>query len=285
MEISPVGDFKLQWGESVRWDERRQRLYFVDCAAQKLHWLDGAEPPLRTLDMPSIPTGVVLCEDDRIVVALDDGFHVLDPDAGTRELLCEYPEGLGGRANDANADLNGGLITGTLNLVPAPGSYWRYSRADGWSKLDDGIGSANGPVVLEVDGEQTLVVGDTFAGLLYAYAYSATGIVGERRVFADTKEVGGLPDGACADAQGGVWSCLFGGGKIVRYTPEADVVIDAGVEMPSDVTFGGPVLDRMFFVSIAVPVAGVEPRSPHAGRLMVVDGAPFPGRAEPRFRL
>ena len=36
-----IGDFTLTWGESLRWDDRRRRLYFVDCAAQTLHWLDA----------------------------------------------------------------------------------------------------------------------------------------------------------------------------------------------------------------------------------------------------
>ena len=34
MEINRVGTFTLGWGESLVWDERRTRLYFVDCAAQ-----------------------------------------------------------------------------------------------------------------------------------------------------------------------------------------------------------------------------------------------------------
>ena len=34
MQISRVGDFTLGWGESLLWDDRRDRLYFVDCATQ-----------------------------------------------------------------------------------------------------------------------------------------------------------------------------------------------------------------------------------------------------------
>ena len=44
-----VGDFTLTWGESLRWDERTNRLWFADCAAQTLHWLDGGEPPCAVL--------------------------------------------------------------------------------------------------------------------------------------------------------------------------------------------------------------------------------------------
>ena len=49
MEITTVGDFTLGWGEGLRWDERRQRLWFVDCAAQTIHWLDGGDPGLSLI--------------------------------------------------------------------------------------------------------------------------------------------------------------------------------------------------------------------------------------------
>lgn len=287
MDLSHVGDVSLTWGESLRWDDRRGRLYFVDCASQELHWLEGAEPPLRSLKMPSMPTGIVLAEDGRLVAALDDGLHVVDPDAGTTDLLSPYPEALGGRANDAAADLNGNLVTGTLNLVPGPGSYWWYSCTGGWRRLDDGVGNANGPVVLVLDGEPTLVFADTQASAVYAYPYDGeSGTVGERRVLADTGKLGGVPDGACADDAEGVWSCILRAGTITRLTSNGPGdVVRTGVELPSDVTFGGEDLDRMFFVSIAVSIGDVEIRSPDAGKLTVVDGTGFRGRPEPRFRL
>jgi L-arabinonolactonase len=287
-ELSPVGDIGLVWGESLRWDDRRQRLYFVDCGPQTLHWLEGAQPPLQTLPLPSLPTGMALAEDGRLVAALDDGLHVVDPDAGSTELVSPYPVEMGGRANDANADLDGNLVTGTLNMTEAPGSYWWFSAREGWRRLDDGISNANGPVVLDIDGERTLVFGDTVAGRVYAYRYDGrAGTVGERRVFVDTGPLGGLPDGACADADGGVWTCIVGAGDIVRHsaTGDNDAVIDTGVELPSDVTFGGADLDALFFVSIAIDIGGIHVTSPHAGHLMRVDNTGHRGRPEPRVRL
>jgi L-arabinonolactonase len=287
MDITRVGDFSLLWGESVRWDERRERLYFVDCATQTLHWLDQAEPPLNSMKLPSMPTGLVLAEDGRLVAALDDGLHVVDTDRDATELLSPYPPAMGGRANDAAADLDGNLVTGTLNVAPGPGSYWWYSAASGWRQLDDGIGNANGPVVLELDGEPTLVFADTLASVLYAYRYDGTsGSVAPRRVFGDTSVIDGMPDGACADDNGGVWSCVLGAGQLARYTTSGlEQQIAAGVELPSDVGFGGRGLDRMYFVSIAIPIAGVAIESPDAGALMVIEGSGHGGRAEPRFRL
>jgi sugar lactone lactonase YvrE len=285
--ISRIGDFSLVWGESVRWDDQRRRLYFVDCGTHMLHWLNGAEPPLHSLQMPSMPAGLALASDGRLVAALDDGLHVVDPDTADVRLLAVYPDALGGRANDAAADLDGNVVTGTLNLQEAPGSYWWYSPALGWRQLDDGISNANGPVVLNSDDGQTLVIADTAASALYAYDYDGVaGTATNRRLVVDTTTLGGVPDGACADADGGVWSCILGPGTIARLAGGGITeVIDTGVELPSDVTFGGDLLDRMFFVSIAIAIGEVAITSPYAGALMMVDGVGHRGRPEPRVRL
>jgi sugar lactone lactonase YvrE len=136
VRIERMGDFTLGWGESLVWDERSERLYFVDCAARTLHWLGEGGRELQTLHLPSMAAGIVPTRDGALVGALDDGLHRIDSDAGTTALLATYPPGLGGRANDACADLSGHLITGTLNLGPAPGSSWWYSTRDGWRLLD-----------------------------------------------------------------------------------------------------------------------------------------------------
>ena len=285
--LTRIGDFTLTWGESLRWDDRRDRLYLVDCATQKLHWLDSAEPPLHAMQLPSMPAGVVLTEGNELVACLDDGLHIVDPDAGTTQLLATYPDGMHGRANDANADGSGNLVTGTLNMVAAPGGSWWFSAADGWRLLDDDIGNTNGPVVIDVNGQSTLVVGDTPAAAVYAYPYDGrSGTVGERRVFGDHRALGGMPDGATADAENGVWSCVLGPGKIARFTADGlDRTIDMPMANPSDVTFGGPDLDRMFVVSIALNLG--EPAEPaaQAGWVMAVDDLGVAGRPEARFRL
>ncbi|MEJ7720214.1 MAG: hypothetical protein WKF58_07080 [Ilumatobacteraceae bacterium] len=43
------------------------------------------------------------------------------------QVLTPYPEGMSGRANDANADGAGNLVTGTLNIAPGLGDFWWYS--------------------------------------------------------------------------------------------------------------------------------------------------------------
>ena len=283
MRIERVGDFRLGWGESLVWDERSRRLYFVDCAAQTLHWLDDGSDELHTLRLPSMAAGLVPTDDGALVACLDDGLHRVDPDAGTTTLLTPYPEALGRRANDACADLSGNLITGTLNLQKAAGSSWCYSSRHGWRLLDPDISNTNGPTVAVLDGSMTLVIGDTSAQY-YAYPYDTdSGTAGPRQVFGDVSDLEGLPDGATLDDEEGLWCALVGGAQLARFTTAGlDRTLPVPVVNPTDVTFGGPELNRLYVVSIASSGSdgtGLD------GALLVIDDTGARGRPEPRFRL
>ena len=286
-DVTRVGDFTLTWGESLRWDDRRQRLYFVDSATQTLHWLDGAEPPLNSLKLPSMPAGLVLTETTQLVACLDDGLNLVDPDTGAVQLIAAYPDGMHERANDANADGSGNLVTGTLNLGPGPGALWWFSAIDGWRPLDDDFGRPNGPLVVDVDGEPTLICADTQARAVYAYPYdTSAGTVGTRRVFGDHAALDGAPDGATTDREGGVWSCVLRSGKLARFSGAGlDQLVDLPMANPSDVAFGGRDLDRLFLTAIALDLGEGGTPAPEASWLNVIDGLGRAGRLESRFRV
>jgi sugar lactone lactonase YvrE len=277
VDIQRVGDFTTTWGESLVWDERRSRLYFVDTLSSSLHWLEDGSDELHTLVAPQMPSGMVADQQGRLVVTMDDGLYVVDPDAGTWDLLSAYPERLGGRCNDMCADLDGNLITGKLNLGPDEGTSWWFSATTGeWKLLDDDISNTNGPTVAVLDGTMTLIIGDS-SKHYFAYDYdSASGTVGPRRVFGDVTDLGhkpgepGIPDGATLDDEGGLWCALPRSSRLVRFTTKGhDGTIDLPFENPTDVTFAGPNLDRLYVVAI------------NEG-LYVIDGVGR-GRVEPRY--
>jgi sugar lactone lactonase YvrE len=283
VHIERIGDFTLGWGESLVWDDRTRRLYFVDCAAQTLHRLEHDSAELHTLELPSMAAGIVPTDDGALVACLDDGLHRVDPDGGTTTLLTPYPHGLGQRANDACADLSGNLITGTLNLQKAEGSSWWFSSDVGWRLLDPDISNTNGPTVAVLGGSMTLIIGDTSAHY-YAYPYDdARGTAGPRTVFGDVSDLDGWPDGATLDDEGGLWCALVGGAQLARFTTDGlDCTVPVPVANPTDVTFGGPGLDRLYVVSVA---AGGSNGSGLDGALLVIDDLGARGRPEPRFAL
>jgi sugar lactone lactonase YvrE len=100
--------------------------------------------------------------------------------------------------------------------------------------------------------------------------------VGPRRVFGDTTDLAGHPDGSTVDRDDGLWCALFGGAQIARFTTAGlDRTIDLPVRNPTDVTFGGPDLDHLYVVS----TSGDDEL---AGALLRIDGLGRVGRAEPR---
>ena len=282
MEITRIGAFRLGWGESLVYDEVRDRLYFVDCAAKSLHWLEGGGDKLHSVTLPSMAAGLVPAADGALVGALDDGLYVIDPGGGGARLLSPYPHELGERANDACADLSGNIVTGTLNLAPGPGSLWWFSAREGWRMLDSGVSNTNGPNVVVADGAMTLYVGDTSADY-YRYRYDAEGgTVGDRELFGDVSALAGVPDGAAVDDEGGLWCALVGGGQLARFTDAGlDRTVTLPVVNPTDVAFAGPDLDRLYVVSIGLGAAD----DTEDGALLVIDGLGARGRPEPRARL
>lgn len=271
-----MGSFTTEWGESLVWDDRRDRLYFVDCAANTLMWLDEGSDEPSVFQLPSIPTGVVLTQGPELIVVLEDGLHLCDPDDRSYRLLSAFPTELGGRCNDATADLSGNIITGKLNLAKAPGSTWQYSLVRGWTMLDPDISNTNGPAVFGTPDRATLVVGDT-AAHYYAYDYdAAAATVGTRRVYGDMSDLEGGPDGSCCDSEDGLWCAIVGGSQLVRLTGDGvSETIQLPVTTPTDVTFGGPALDRLY-------VTTIEGKGELDGSLLVIDGVRPVGRLEPR---
>ena len=285
VDVQRVGDVWTGWGESVVWDGERDRLWFVDCAAASLLWLDGGQGPVGSFQLPSMASRVLLTDtDDTLLALLDDGIHTLDVRTGGTELLSPYPEELGGRCNDACADSAGNLVTGKLNMGPAEGSAWWFSMRDGWRQLDPNISNTNGPQVLDIDGVLTLIIGDSAADY-YAYPYDAmTGTVGPRRVFGALDDLGGVADGTALDTDGGLWCALPGGGHLARFTAAGlDRTIDLPILSPTDVCFGGPGLDRLYVVSIGL--GSSKDDGSLDGALLAVDGLRSTGLPERRFAL
>jgi L-arabinonolactonase len=157
----------------------------------------------------------------------------------------------------------------------AEGSAWQYSSSGEWTLLDADISNTNGPTVAVLDDVLTLIIGDSSAHY-YRYDYEpSSGSVGTRSVFGDMSGLrpdgsNGVPDGSTLDIEGGLWCALPRSSCLVRFTTSGLAGrIDLPFEYPTDVTFGGPNLDRLYVVGI------------NEG-LYVLDGIGT-GRVEPRF--
>ena len=172
-------------GEGPLWDDRRGVLFFVDIEGKKLHraTMDGAD---TCWDMPSRIGTVGLTQSDRLVVALEDGLYLFDPDSAALELFApleaDRPEV---RGNDGKPDPAGNMWQGTMPMTPDQvGALYRV-RPDGTAEsIIGGLKCANG-MGWSPD-HKTMYFIDTPSKADWAFDYDEeTGNIDNRRVVVD----------------------------------------------------------------------------------------------------
>ena len=203
--------------------------------------------------MPANVGAVAPCRDRGAVVALADGIHALDLESGATTpvaLIEDLPPGV--VLNDGKVDRRGRFVVGTIDTkIAAPLGQFLSLQAGELRVIADGFTVGNGPCWSPDD--RVLYLADSFAHRIYAYDYDIeTGDVGDRRIFAETQALGGIPDGATVDEEGMVWVAICEGAKVVAFAPDGEVqrVIEMPVSHPSSVTFGGRGLDLLYVTSI-----------------------------------
>jgi sugar lactone lactonase YvrE len=113
---------------------------------------------------------------------------------------------------------------------------------------DAGYVITNGPA-LSPDG-RTLYHTDTLERVIYAFDLDEAGALLSRSVFAEVDR--GYPDGPAVDADGCVWTGLFGGWGLNRYAPTGELLehVPFPVANVTKPAFGGEDL-RTVYVTTA----------------------------------
>ena len=261
-------------GEGPVWDERRGELVRVDISGRLVHRWNPSTGEATSFATPGDVGAVVLCEDGGLLLAVECELWRVDQ-AGAWTWLAEVEEAPGVRFNDCRADARGRLWAGTLHRGQAHGEAGLY-RLDPDGELtlalpertvSNGIGwSLDGATMYHIDSTTQRIA---------AFAYELdTGRLGTQRVFAEIEPTDGVPDGLTVDAEGGVWVCLFGGGRIRRYLP--DGVLDTEIELPltnpTCPAFGGVDLRTLYITTARDHLSSEQLiREPLAGAVLQLD--------------
>lgn len=263
-----VSEARALVGESPWWDARRQLLWSVDVQGMALWRTDPLAGRTTIHAMPEMTGGVAGSADGKMVLALQTGLFLFDPDIPSAPVKLFAPPGLPAthRFNDLTVDSKGRLIVGTMKMsqVGAPEPTGVLYSFDGmrWSELRTGFYTINGLAVSPDGG--TLYWSDSFPEVrtIWHAPYDAkTGKLGEARVFVDMHQHRGRPDGAAMDAEGGYWIAAIGGGCLHRFLPDGtrDRTIELPLEHPTKPAFGGTALDTLFVTSLSVRSSAQRP--------------------------
>jgi sugar lactone lactonase YvrE len=270
-------------GECPIWDDQRAGLWWLDLKGLVIRFLPEGliaadrsavrEPALpMTWEAPGRIGSIAQCADGNLLLA-GSALWKFDPSAaGDAQFVPLSPmpqsELATNRFNDGRVDREGRFVVGTMDdgEKARTGTQYRIDSISTvaaprvlWGKV--GIPNAS---CFSPDGRYGYWA-DSWKPVLYRYETAAP---------ADTREDFGVvegpggPDGACVDAQGHIWLCVWGGSKLIRYRPDGTVerIIPLPIERATCATFGGEDYGTLFITtarngfteeqSAAQPLAG-----------------------------
>jgi len=271
-------------GESPMWHPQQRRLYYCDIPGRKLHRFDPVTQALDHWDFDTEVASIAPMQGGALLLAARDGLWRFDPGTGARTPLAEPPyEPAKERFNDGKCDPQGRFWVGTIYEPRDPplASLHCYS-AGKLRRMADGITVSNG-LAWSPNG-RTMYWSDTKAHTIYALDFDpATGELANRRVFASfpVKQTGqsldtygGRPDGAAVDAEGCYWSAMFEGQRLLRLSPEGEIVreVRLPVRCATMPCFGGPQLKTIYLTTAREnrPAAELQ-EQPLAGCVLALD--------------
>ncbi len=252
MESTPelVVDAHAELAEGPVWDERLDRLWWVDLLGGIVHLSDPT-----TGDDTAIPVGqpigaLALRSSGGPILAVRDGFATLDVATGRLDLVAPIaPDDPGIRMNDGKVGPDGGFWAGSMAADERPG-LGRLHRLDPDGTVTEPLAELTIPNGLDWtdDGRQLLFI-DTPTRRVDRFDVDASGrSISDRRPAIELREGAGWPDGMTLDAEGYAWVCLWDGWAVERYAPDGR--LDRRVQLPAaqvtSCTFGGPGLDELY---------------------------------------
>jgi len=268
--IWPVG---AVLGEGPVWSAAEQAVWFVDIKAPAIHRFHPATGAKQSWPAPARVGFVLPSRAGLMIAGLKTGLHSFNPDTGNFNLLhVVEPHAPNNRLNDGFVDAEGFLWFGSMDDNEEDPSGALYQLGDeGCVRRDPGYVVSNGPA--ESPDGRTLYHTDTLASVIYAFDRARNGSLSNKRVFARLPAGSGYPDGPIVDVEGCLWTGVFGGWGLRRYSPEGEWVetIKVPVQRPTSCAFGGPDLDRLYITSASI---GLDERAlamqPNAGGLFMI---------------
>ncbi|GAA1996632.1 SMP-30/gluconolactonase/LRE family protein [Catenulispora subtropica] len=246
--------------EGPRWDERSERLLWVDILAGRLHEADITGRRLAGHDV-GLPLGSFAPrESGGHVLALETGFAVVDADwsAGPRPIGTHRSRPTPIRFNDGVCDPFGRFFAGTMDYDEAPGAgtVFRLDPPGADGEFPEAVPVITGTTVSNglgwSDDGRTMYFVDSVARTVDAFDYDpGGGTPTNRRTLISIAEGDGFPDGLAVAADGFLWLALWDGGQVRRYTPDGELagIVEVPVGRVSACTFAGPDLDELIITT------------------------------------
>ena len=247
-------------GEGPLWDEKNQKLYFVDLLKNNIHIMDYGTVKVKTITLDQNVGCISLREHGGLVAGLQHGFYFINEKSGEIELIND-PENdkPNNRFNDGKCDCRGRFWAGTMSKdldsgygdnTPQGALYCLDTNGKVTRKLEKAAIS-NGLAWSHDNKTMYYIDSPTYKIAAYSYNPDTGGIVFQN-IAMDLNGYHGMPDGMCIDEEDMLWVGFWGGGVIRRIDPLKHYILEE-IPLPAlnitSLAFGGPNMDELFIAS------------------------------------
>jgi sugar lactone lactonase YvrE len=256
MKFDVITDHRCRLGEGPTWDDRRNRLFWVDIEGAEVLSVAPDGSDLKRTPLPDRVGSMGLTESGRLVLALTKKVVILDLDSGAFTTIAEIEtDNPHTRLNDGKVGPDGAFWVGSMDERPERqpiGALYRVT-ADGRVETKvEGLKVSNG---LAWDHKGTTMFhSDSRAAVIDRWDFDvATGAISNRvQIRGPIANEDGRPDGAAGDAEGCYWSAGVSAGLLNRYDRDGNLLLSVPVPVaaPTMPCFGGPDLRTLYLTSL-----------------------------------
>jgi sugar lactone lactonase YvrE len=245
-----IADYQCHIGENPLWHPLEQRLYWTDILRGRLFRYDPATREHEQCYSGPPVGGFTVQADGTLLLFMASGAIAKWGGGHLKYIVEEIADERESRFNDVISDPAGRVFCGTMPTPTRPGRLYRLDQDGVLHLLLEGIGVSNG-MGFTLD-RRRMYYTDSAARSIYLFDYDEkTGGLTNQRVWLQTLEGAGVPDGMTVDAQGYIWSARWDDSSLYRYTP--DGLEERRIEFPakkvSSVTFGGDDLSDLYITT------------------------------------
>lgn len=215
--------------EGPRW--HAGKLWFSDIYGERVMTVDAQGRLEKVVSVPTRPSGIGFDTRGRALIVSMRDRRLLRLGDGRLETFADMSGLMAGDANDMVVDPDGRAFVGNFGFDLFGGAEPRPSNLvcvdpDGRARVvAEDLAFPNGAVI--TPDRKTLIVAETFGGLLTAFNLKPDGSLSGRRFFAHLGDR--QPDGICLDAEGAVWTSCFGQDEFICVWEGGDVAARVAV--------------------------------------------------------
>ena len=245
-----IANYHCHCGEGPYWHPLERAVYWNDNMTKRFFRFDPATGEHSVVYNERTVAACTMQHDGTLLLYMDHCTVAAFRDGAIEPILEGLPDEPGTRFNDVTAGPKGRVYAGTTPTSDRPGRLYRIDTDLTATIMLEDVLCANG-LGFTAD-QRTIFFTDSHRRVIWQFDYdSDSGDLTNQRPFVQLDENDGMPDGMVMDSEGCLWSALWEGGAVARFSPTGEEI--CRIKVPTPLTtcpvWGGDDLTQMYVTS------------------------------------